>query len=241
MEHDILIQKYISGKLSQEALASFTELMKNDAAFAEKVAMHVDMQKAIETNEHEELKIYLQSLDAERTKKTRSIFNKKWVAIAAVFLLLISITYYQLATDSATDELYATYYEPYPNALYPIIRGNNKGEKAQVFAAYETGDYEVALKGFKNILKRDYDVDIQFYYTMSLLNSGAHEAAYENLQRLKKETTLFTPQLYWYSALIALKKGDEKQVIIQLDSLENLKSGYKMKESIHLLKVLKKH
>ena len=238
MEQDILIQKYLAGKLSKKEELHFIELIEKDVSFTEKVAKHTDLQKAIQASEREELKTYLQSLESESTKKVTPFFNKKWLAIAAVFMMLISIGYYQLTINNVSNELYATYFEPYPNALYPITRGNNKGEKAQLFAAYENGDYETALHGFQKILTKKYDVDIQFYYTMSLLNSGDTKTAYKNLQALKKETTLFTPQLYWYSALIALKKGDKKQVIIQLDSLENLKSGYKMKESIDLLKVL---
>ncbi|QHI35665.1 hypothetical protein IMCC3317_10110 [Kordia antarctica] len=238
MEQDILIQKYLSGTLSKEENLSFTELLENDVDFAEKVAEHTNIQKAIQATEREELKTYLQSLESKNTKKSNPIFNKKWLAIAAIFLMLISVTYYQFSLDKDTNELYATYFEPYPNALYPITRGQNKGEKAQLFAAYEIGDYITAKKGFQNMLNSNYDADIQFYYTMSLLNLGDIETAHKNLQVLKKETTLFTPQLYWYSALIALKKGEKDQVRIQLDSLENLKSGYKMKESLALLKVL---
>ena len=53
-----------------------------------------------------------------------------------------------------TEQLYAQYFEPYRNVVQPIVRGENKTDtKSKAFQAYETKNYEDALKYFNTLMR----------------------------------------------------------------------------------------
>jgi len=244
MTNETLIQKQLQGQLSNEQMNQFNTLMETDNAFAKAYEEQHSLKKAIAANERNTLKKQLQSLEqGDQTSTSSKNPLTKWLAIAAVIAIaLIGSTYFFQDLGNASKsgtELYATYYEAYPNVLQPVTRGNTpEDELSEAFLAYENGAYEDAATSFKIALDQKEDQDVRFYYAMSLLNSGDTQSALPILDTIAQSDSRFSPQSYWYIALSQLQsenKESAKDNLLQLDALD---SGFKTQKIEDLLEQL---
>lgn len=219
MNNTKLIQDYYADILSEKEVVAYEERLLKDKAFAEEVAQYDKLSKAGEKKA---------TLSIEESKDTRS-FIKRYghIYIAAVVIISAIITFQFFEKKATPQELYISYYQIYPNTLQPYETAvTKKDELSKAFVAYESKEFEKATQHFTNSIKFAYNYDIVFYKAMSLLASNHPEESLTLLSALKKEETSLTGQLYWYSALIALKNGQKDKALGQLDSLHILKSDY---------------
>ena len=237
MKHEELIQKYIQGTLSTAEQTQFDALLKDDLDFAKKVTEHENVHAAIKANEKDDLKTHLQQFEAKQneTHTSKKPFNKNIrLAIAVVLLLFFGlIGNYIIQQANMNETLYATYFEPYPNALQPITRGQSDGTLiTDAMIAYEAKNYEDAIKVF-DIIQAGFDnpsTEISFYKAMSLLNLGKENEALDILREIKHAKTRFTPQIYWYGALIHIKLDENEKALKALTYMDRIKTTFKSKE-----------
>ena len=219
MNNTKLIQDYYAGMLSNEEAIAFEKRLQIDEVFAEEVAQYDELSKTTDNNI---------SPFIEEDKDTRS-FTKRYshIYIAAAVIIIAIITFQFFEKKATPQDLYISYYQVYPNTLQPYeIAVTKKDELSKAFVAYENKEFEKATRYFTSSIKFAYNYDIVFYKAMSLLASNHTEESLALLSTLKKEETSLTGQLYWYSALIALKKRQKDKALEQLDSLHILKSDY---------------
>lgn len=246
MEQEELIQKYIQGTLNTAEQVQFDALLQNDLDFAQKVTEHKNLHSAIKATEKDDLKAHLQQLEATQNESdtSKKPFNKNIrLAIAVVLLLFFGlIGNYIIQQANMNETLYATYFEPYPNALQPITRGQ---QDADVFSkatqAYESRDYEKSVQLFDVVLAGldNPSTDILFYKAMSLLNLGKETAALDILREIKHKKTRFAPQIYWYGALIHIKFDENEKALKALEYMDTLETTFKNKERSVLKSKLK--
>lgn len=237
MEKDELIQKYAHGRLNEVEQQAFDTLLKNDPEFEKAVTEYKNVQKAIASHEKEALKKELQQLEAaqEATSTTeKPSRNYKRLAIAIVLILFFGlISNYFIQLGNSNETLYATYFEPYPNALKPITRNTTSEDPLHnALYAYESQEYEKAIAEFDTVLamQDNPNVDVLFYKAMSLLNLGKEQNAIAILRTIKHSTTKFTPQIYWYGALIHIKFEENGKAMKALKHLDAIETNYKAKE-----------
>lgn len=247
MEHEELIQKYIQDSLSEAEQAQFETLLQNDLDFAAKVAEYENVHKALKANERDALKSHLQHLEATESENEtlRTPFQKNIrLAIAVVLLLLFGlIGNYIIQQANVNENLYATYFEPYPNGLAPVTRGQNASQNVlqKAMGFYESGNYEKAAKLLENALTT-MDIlttEILFYKAMCLLNLKKEKEALDILREIKHEKTHYTSQIYWYGALIHIKFKENEKALKALEYMDSIKTTYKAKERAILKEKLK--
>lgn len=235
MNNDILISKYIKGKLTSEEQQEFDNLIQNNPDFKLEVEEYRDIHQAFKQKENEDLKDFLRSIDkAQKPLETNK--NTKLIAFLTAACLIIGAFLFLNRTPSP-DEMYAAYYEPYPNVLQPIVRGEAQAS-SEAFRAYENKNYAEAEVAFAELLKTNSDANLEFYYAMTLLNQDKFEEAKRILNRLKSKEQDFLAETYWYSALIALKQNDLVLAKKELEALSNINSMFKQKDRERLLKSL---
>lgn len=242
MEKEELIQKYIKDTLTEAEQLQFDSYMESDLDFAAMVAQHTNVHKAINAHETEDLKAHLQNLEAKQTEKSSNVGYKKWIISAVLVLCLGLAGSYFWQQTQFHENLYETYYSPYPNALQPITRGNSADNVlTKAFKAYENEDYETALTELNSILEsqENPNEDLIFYKGMALLNQGKENAALDELRKLKFSKTKFLPQVYWYGALIHLKFKEEEKTIKALEYMNTLQTSFKAKERKIILEKLR--
>ncbi|HMZ45574.1 MAG TPA: tetratricopeptide repeat protein [Chitinophagaceae bacterium] len=212
MDKQTLITQYFENNLSKEALQQFNELLQTDKAFAEEVTFQQQLKAAIHLNKRQELKQQLQQYEQGKVGK---INVRKWLYIAAAIIFIAGSGILVLVQKPDAKELYAAYYQPYPNTVQPIVRGNNDNEK-NVFAAfnaYEKGQYETALTLFDELYtihKKDYPI---LYKAICFLQLNQPNESIEILKQYNFTEYEFIVMGKWYLAMAYLKTGDKENAI----------------------------
>lgn len=236
MKQEDLIEKYIQNRLSPEEKSTFDELLKNDIAFKEEVALHTNVKKVVEKVDGSNFRNLISDLELKANKPAQRRSYVKWL-VAASLILLLGLTYF-LTLDTkvvTTNELFTSYFEPYRNVVHPIVRSSEQqDEKALAFMAYEKGDYEKAILLFSNLYIKTKEPYYLFYKANALLKlERANEAVPLLLEHLKTKDTL-TEKTYWYLALAYLKLEDRQKARKLLKEVV-AKGLYKTKEAKKLL------
>ncbi len=234
MQHEELILKYFNKTLTNNEEVLFSNLLNKDADFKTLFDEHKNMQLAFEINEKEKLKLHLQNLESSKKSVFKTILNQKFIVFATACCLLIGGFYF---INNSSSNLYDNYFEVYPNVLEPVVRGE-MNIKSDAFIAYENQNYQVAENNFKLILETNPDDNIRFYYALTLLNQNKTKPAQKVLNSLKQKNHDFLPEIYWYSALIAVKNHDFKLALKELQALQGMNSTFKKEEIKKLIEDL---
>lgn len=243
MENEEIIQAYVHDSLSETEKAAFEKEMSLNSALQIAVADYRNIHVSIQQAERESLKKRLQELkNSETVEEQKSVVRRLrpyLLPLAAASVLFIALLGKDFLFSSSNTELYNDYYSSYPNTLQPVTRATGDVNKeTTAFVTYEAGDYKKAATLFEEILKTKTDPDIKFYYSMSLLNSGKDKTALALLHELKRDSTLYIPQTYWYAALLELKNGNKQRSKELIDSLQLLNADFKTEAAKELEKRL---
>lgn len=213
--HEDDIDRYLEHKMSAQEHKAFEERIKSDPALRKEVALQQDITAGINLFGGEALKKKLQSADREETdlpsdseaKNNRGRPMYTWIGIAASLsaLFLVAILLFDRGTDP--QELYATYYEPYPNVVNPAQRSEGAATDAagQAMYFYEQGEFEKAIQLFTQEPSLS-DQAYRFYLGVSYLGSKNAQQAISILTPLSEDAQFaFHEPVLWYLGLAQLQ------------------------------------
>ncbi len=237
MKSESLIVKFFEKTLTTEELHEFNKLMANDSDFRKEVEFRNELKDVITLDDRETIKHELKDLESNIPKKNIRIWP---IAASLVILLGVSSFWFFGNQTANSEDLFNTNFEPYRNVVQPIERGNDTTDpKIDAFIAYESKDYDNALKGF-NMLAEDNDAVIQFYKANTLLKLGNTDEAIRILKQNITLTDTLTEKHYWYLALAYIKADNFEEAKEKLKYLiNNPNSEYKKEEAKKLTKKLK--
>lgn len=228
------IEAYLSGNLSAADHARFEALMAEDQNLRDKVAQQKQLLHGIEMGFNRELKDLLveeeSRLPARKTKENsriRSLFPVVGMAAAVAIFIVAFFIFRNNAAD--TSELYARYYQPYPNLEQPVTRSAESG--ANPYALYERAAYAEALAQF-SALKSDRPDDpaILFYSAICQLELGSTDDAVTLFKELLGlEDNKYTRPAKWYLAMAHLKSDQASNAISVLNELTGMDDAYAQK------------
>ncbi len=238
MDKERLIQDYSANRLSEKEKARVEDLLKTDLEFSELYLEHKQVAIAFQISEKEALKKRLQKLDTENTTSgIKKIVQSKFSQVAMVAVVIFGIFY--ITFFNSNDDIFESYFEISPNTYLPIVRGKTASDlKFEAFKAYERNDFEASAVAFHDLLKTDSNLNIQFYYAMSLLNQDKFDLALAQLNNLHKEKFDYQVESLWYAALIQIKKNDVESAKKHLLDIQQLNPNFKSAEIATILKDL---
>ncbi len=225
------IEKYLSGELSREEVELFEKQIGEQEALRKQVEEHRSLIKGLELGFNLEMKAQLkleeQRLAREDVVAKRRVVQLRWPVGLAAALAVILISVYLIKTKSIdSQELFASYYQPYPNVESPVSRSETKGENA--YALYEQGRYQEALDLFmQRIAESPTDPAPLFYSGICHLELNETEkalAAFQVLQTMDKNN--YSRASKWYKALASLKKDDKSSTVEILTGLSEGDDNY---------------
>ena len=235
MKKSDYIIKYFEGTLSETELKEFNTLLLNDNDFKEAYEFQKELQDTLVLNDREQIKKELQDWDKAQNK---SRFKPWQIAASIIILLGTSLLLFFNSQSSSTEELYASYFEPYRNIVQPIVRGEHKDDvQSKAFEAYEAKDYENAILYFNEIINDEPSATISFYKANALLQLDKANQAISILEANVKNPDTLHDRNLWYLALAYLKNNNidaSKKALKQLLS----QSKFKSKEATILIKDL---
>ncbi len=238
-----LISKYIQKILTQEEQIEFDIRFENDEDFKKELLFHKNLKRVGQQKDEDNFKSFLSHLETSGSNiDEKKNYFKKWFYLAASIIVITGLTYFYNKNKGHTpEELFATYFEPYQNAMQPLVRGEELNSNTKIaFNAYENGNFKEALDLFDNVLKEQPNDTITFYKAITLLELNDTKNAISLLEKKWQVSNSFREKKFWYLALSYIKindpKGAEKNLLLLRDIPE---SNYKKEESKALLKVLK--
>ncbi|SFU20184.1 hypothetical protein SAMN04489724_0262 [Algoriphagus locisalis] len=232
-DQEVLIDGYLSNSLTALQKQEFNKLMSEDQQFAEEVAFHEKMKVAIRLEERERLKARFNTLDPQSNTK-----KMWWYAAAAILFFGIMGWWGSAQFSRDSENLYYSYFEPYPNVVEPIVRSDaeQSGLSAQAFAWYEKGEYEKANDAFATLFEENQKAADLFYQAISLMALDRSAEAIPLLEQQKEEDS-FYEAAQWYLALAYLKEGQESQARFCLERVREA-GGFLSSQAIDLLNEL---
>ncbi len=241
------IGDYLNSRLEGEDLKTFQDKLKTDKALQEEVEKHQLIQNALKDKESIDFRKKLMQMDAElKESKTEEKPVKKmpwryWKVAATVLILLglSSLLYFQ-NQNSQTENLFASYYTPYP--MGDLTRGEYQftakdsilKELAQY---YNNKNYQKVIGILKDKIKTNPDDQLKLYLGNSYLNVSQENKAIAIFQSIHEESQFYS-DAQWFLALTHVRNGDKINALSILEKLSTSTNLYTGK-AFQLKEVLK--
>lgn len=243
-----LIDRYFENALSPKERLEFNDLLQNDENFRSEFLFHKDLKKAIVSHQNEELKETLGQFESKINKSSRfSMVPGKWLAAASLAILLsVGSWMVKNYVFPSSERIFQTYYEPYPNTVVPIVRGDELHTiEYRAFLAYEAQEYHKAINLFNSVDNGE-EKYIQFYKALCLLSVNKTEEAIAILTPLIESTpgTLQNmdcrQKATWFVGLAYLKQDKPQEALYYMDILRNQNGElrFKKEEAIEVYELL---
>ena len=231
-EQDIaLIEQYLRGELAAKEAGDVRRRLAEDKAFAE---LYEDLRYIEKGLQHAELSRALGVIQeaeaaASGAEPGRTALGwRLWLPIAASATLLVVAAWFFLTKATEPEELFAEYFEVYPNVEAPIYRDSSASDslptKDLAFRRYADDDFEGAIELFESIAAPDEGT--RFYLGMSYLAKGDAGKAIEVFQNLRGEAVDYKTQIDWFLALAFTKQGEIENARKLLEELARSGTAY---------------
>ncbi len=240
-QYDDKFDRYLRDEMDAEERQAFEDLLNEDESLKEEVDLQEDITAGIDLFGSEELKRQLQqseesatvplTFSQERSKeqsdKAKAVRPLYFALATAASFILVIVAVWLLNPGGSSQDLYAAYYEPYPNVVNPVERSEGIPTDAagQAMYYYEQGNYQQAIALFTQQMPTD--VAYQFYLGVSYLAVQQPTQAEETLQTLlsDSEGAFYEPAL-WYISLARLANNQPDAAKITLQQVVGFQGEY---------------
>lgn len=222
---DILIDAYLRGNLTSEDKLLLEQKLK-EKDFKQKYNEATLLLEVLKEEDAKKLKSRMQSIEKAEfgTNKSQGIFNTMKLGILALIIIFSGLIYFLIFTSSDnSEEIYATFYEPYPNVIDPIVKGSSN--VPSIYQFYELKDYSKVINDLTS--RSSLDIDEQFYLASSYLGENDYTKASTQFEALKNSAKYADPS-QWYLALICINQNQsscEEMIYSIASDKSNMYSG----------------
>ena len=245
------IEQYLDGLLEGDALLEFQQRLQEDKNLAARVRLMQRLDNTLLDEKAIEVQNVVQVLGGEFFKSElphkkkvgiqRLPFYRRLMAVAAVFLLLIALSFVLWRQANigqlSNQELYTAYYAPYKAGQ--VSRGEDDFNDLydQAIQEYNGKNYKKAISLFKEgLVVRPGDVFAVYTLGHAYLNLSPPDfdnALTSFRQVINDGKSIHVAKSQWYVALIYLKqdkRGEAKEVLTALIKSEDAKVAAQAKE-----------
>lgn len=243
----MLIEGHLWNRLSDTEVLEFQQRMKEEH-FQKNIAIQKEIINAVQNKEVTVLKELLVAEEKNILMEQATIINaqnkknsyQKWLAIAASFLIFITISYLILIRFSTTPNYYAEFFTPYPNVIVHEERSTAiNSTELNAFKAYDNDEFELALSEFNRLEDIDVSSYIFFYKANALMELGKVRDAIPLLERIIKDNgNHFYQHAIWYKALAHLHQKELDKTKENLQLLIDISNSRFKQEAITLNRLI---
>lgn len=232
-EDDRWIDRYVRQELSADEQSTAASQLQQNEALHDELRLRQSLKIAATEQGRQELKALLVAADkrmdstalhANVDKPVQRISWYRWIAAAAIALLL-GVATWSLMRSPSSEDLYAAYYEPFPNLIAPIDKSQPATDLVtQALQAYERGQFAEAVDKFIALEQQNsttaFSPDMQLYYALSLLQTGNANEATNRLQTVAANLEArYQQAAQWYLALAYLQTNNQEKTAEQLNNI----------------------
>lgn len=178
--------------------------------------------------------------DATPPRRMRLYTRLAWAAA----ILTTAVSLWLLVDQPQSRDLYAAYFEKYPNDITSNPRGSSEPTEPgslleQGVILYTEGNFQESRKVLAEYLRQESsDPAGTFYLGLTLLESGQISEATHILRGLAPKTGPYSEEASWYLALAYLREGKKDQAKDQLKTLIDAGKGRYFKQAKSLFSKL---
>ncbi len=264
----ILIEDYITDKLSETDRKAFELRLQSDEQLKKEVDIHLTLKHAVteqgwhssidyQKNHQEikELSAYrrsdeftaiqnkLQKVSSQYFDNTTPSRHKKrnYYLISAVAILLILVSIQFLPTSS--NSLYNDYND-WKNLPSLTTQSNTEKLLSQGEQYFLNQEYELAIPIFSEYIQKQQQSNQSLHpYVLSYLGaayteSGNYTKALATFKLLQNENAIDASRKYWYTAMVYLKQGDKEKAKEELQFLIKDQEHFNYQKAKELLELL---
>ncbi len=209
-----LIEKHLQGHLTPDEKIVF-EQRKSDTEFLVELDLYLALKKSSNAIGREQVKQTFLDWDQETAhNKIRKWPQIGWKIAAGLLIVIGFIGLLKIFSPTKdSKDLFAEYYQPYPNLIDPIQKGD-PSPTSSITQLYELGNYE-------NVLKQSpTDLVDSFYVALSYLQLDQRQDALVSLQKIVNRAHFrFRDAAQWYLALNLLLENQieaSKQILTEI-------------------------
>jgi tetratricopeptide (TPR) repeat protein len=161
--------------------------------------------------------------DSQKEKR-RFRFNRKYLAVATVAILLgVSVVFYVNTSGTSNEKIFNSYYSPYKVDYEVIARTTiNNSDFVRAVNLYDKGNYLGTINQLQKILITDTSkTSVYFLLGMSFMEIHNYKDAIKSLSYVLGRNDYYNEQIEWYLALCYLKTKQAKEAALFLNNLAN--------------------
>ena len=184
----------------------------------------------------------------DRVLKSKSGRSRNRLFYIGVFLLLLAIVLYFLSrpsgNENSPEEIYATYYEDFPNVFSNDVRSDISHTEAdhvsRVMTPYDNKEYAQFLESLNSQKRLVGNDTISLYKGLAYFNLGQYNDAKKIFQSLQShDDDGINQAATWYQSLNYIMMGQENEAIGILEVIANDSRHYKAHSARELLDQLR--
>ncbi|MDN6280487.1 MAG: hypothetical protein L0J45_05740 [Psychroflexus sp.] len=233
----ILIENYLAGELSVEEKKAFENRLAKEPELKDKFETYQELSKHLEHRfQHKNERVELQRTIGQqadqhfdkKTKKSKKSIRMPWrIGIAATFLILIGLYFYQeYATPAFTD------YNQYAVVSFQS-RGAENDLVKQAEDAFNSHKYTEAADSFEQLLQEDDNAEYKLYSAISLVEIDQFEKADQLYLEILKGDSVFRHEALWFGALSKLKQENKKAASQLLSQIPEETDRYRSAQKLY--------
>jgi tetratricopeptide (TPR) repeat protein len=240
-----LVHRYLDRSLTDQEKELFEARLQKEPALKTMCQEHQQLIKGIKyahlQDKLEQLRTLeskLPDLAGKQISLNQFAWQPYWKPLAiAASITLIAVTLVVLNRKEDPAQLYAKYFDVYPNVIEPIDRDGSDeiSKRTLAFQAYEAGDYQQASFLFNELLAKKKEPGMLLLQGNSNLILGNTVEARNNFITLINDFDKYDMQGKWYLGLSYLKEGNLKSAKLILWELSDTENSY-AKKAKELLK-----
>ena len=217
------IEAYLAGELPAEEQKAFEAKLRDDATFAEEVALQRDTHRLVQVAAELDYKKELQRIDAEMERmRKQPFFRHLSVRIAAMLLVLVACGYALVFWQYNSQRIFQQAFDPYPDKF--ALRSEAPAADSLLISgmeAYNRKDYPTAIRQLEAVLAdRPGLAGAQLYLGLSHLAAGQASAAIRSLRQAAQSPT-WAETAQWSLALALLEDGQSAAARTALQEIQS--------------------
>ncbi len=242
------MDNYLNDEMDELALAQFEVELMNNPGLAADLAFHKDVNNAITETDVMSLRTGLQRIFREEMNRESEKLgvgshkqkNLLWYAVASSVVLMLTFSSLLKQKVHSTDQLYASYYQPYTNGAN-VSRSavSSANEMNSALREIDKGNYPSALKMLRSASATVQDgFSISFYSGVAYQGLGDYNNAISSFTEVVRNgDNLLVEQSEWYIGLCYLRVEEREKALAQFRSIVS-RNGFYQDQSRKLLKQL---
>ncbi|MBP2831748.1 hypothetical protein J8281_06060 [Aquimarina sp. U1-2] len=233
------IEAYLNNTLSQDEVLAFEKEIANTVELQNEVEKHRSLHQTLSDRDTLKFKEKLVTISKKIKKEeehsaSQPFFSSNWRIAASIVIILgiASFFWYTFDSQNRTQELYATYYQPFP--AEDITRGKPITELQDVVSSYVNQNYTRVIEALEN--KANINDQYKLYLGNSYMNTNTEQKAILLFESIPEDSPYYENSR-WYLLLTYLKLGKIQKMKPLLNAIIQYNGLYK-KDAIRLKEAL---